>query len=185
MADHRFILVHAPIPSGAFAITARTFRNVNTEALKHDTLLFHSKTTNRLEFTRRLHEHSVGLVQQPSEHRGRVLSPGTVGRVVRVAEVQEWRQKEWHAAPPGQAESTRRRKGVWERERMHSVDRSVEAVRILPHARANGVARAGERLPVSVWDQRKGFEKVASTRKSKRSITMDPNRTIATLSHLQ
>ena len=84
---------------------------------------------------------------------------GRAGR--RVAEVQERREQERHAAPPGQPQPARDRERVRERGRVDGVERAVVAARVAPHRRADRVARRVRHCQRAQRDERERLEDVA------------------------
>ena len=121
---------------------------------------------HRVAFAARLHEHAVGLPQQPAQVRRGVLPAGAVVRVGRVAEVQERREEERHAAPRasrspqaigneyGNAVAWTASSGPSKRPASRHIAGQI------------GLHGSGQALPAAERDERRGLQDVAAARES-------------------
>src|SRR5262245_5027511 len=98
---------------------------------------------------RRLNEHAIGGTAESAKGWGGVLSPRSVERISRVAEVQKRRQKKGDSQSAGQSEPAGDRPGIWERTGMDRINRRGELSGVTPHPRGDRVARQRQALPGS------------------------------------
>lgn len=103
--------------------------------------LRHAEIDDGLAFQFRLHEDAVGLLQQPTQGRPRVLFARAVVWIVRIAEVQERREEERHVLLSRETKAAHDREGVGESRRVNGVERAVESAGVPPHRRADRIAR--------------------------------------------
>ena len=153
--DRDFARRNSPRSPCGFAVpTRRAFARLDSQALSTTRLGRNAERDGGIAFGPRLNEHAIGLVQQPAEVRLGVLPACGVVRVGRVAQVQERREQERHAAPAGEPQPACDWERVRERGCVDRVERAGVPVRVAPHRGADRVTRRGEALPVTVRQQR-------------------------------
>jgi hypothetical protein len=99
MADNHFIPANSPDRACRVTIPAGTLGGFDTQTLHVHALWPNAQSTHGFAFDPSLHKDSIGLNQEPAEVRRGVLPACMILRIIRIAQMEERRKKEWHLAP--------------------------------------------------------------------------------------